>query len=102
MSESSAEQPAATNRTFADILNSLVGHTVTIVNPESYEKSHVGHQIKPGFYRAKLTEIGSDYIALITEDKKPGKDKGDPVKQFMPIARIKRISMMKSERVIHI
>jgi hypothetical protein len=102
MSESQPEAPAVENRAFTDILKSLLGHTVTVVNPESYEHAPVGHQIKPGFYRAKLVSMGTDYIALMTEDKKPGKDVKEPVKQFMPITRIKRVSVMKSGKLIHI
>ena len=99
---SEGEAHSMENRSFLDILKSLVGHAVTVVNPESYEQAHIGHQIKASFYRAKLSAIGTDFIVLLTEDKKPGKEKGDPVKQFMPLARIKRISMTKTERLIHI
>ncbi len=34
---------------------------------------------------------------------KKGRDSsGEPVKQFLPIKQVKRISMMKTERLLHI
>ena len=62
-------KPAATteDRSFYDLLKSLMGQIVTIVNPESYEDAPVGHQIRAGFYRAKPVGMGKDYIILATE-----------------------------------
>jgi hypothetical protein len=97
---------AAEHKTFNDILHSLIGQVVTVVNPESFEHAPIGHQLKPGFYRAKVTEMATDYLTLITELKKPGKrgqeDTKEPVKQFLPIGRIKRISLTKGDRMIHL
>jgi len=95
--------PADENKEFADILRSMIGNVVTIVNPESYESVPVGHQIKPGFYRAKLLTIGRDFVAVVSEFQHAGKGgKKEPVKQFIPMSRIKRVSVMKSDRLIHI
>ena len=101
--DESTEAPSVEDRTVADVHRSLIGHAVTVVNPESFEKVPVGYQIKPGFYRAKVAGMGTDYVTLLTEQKKPGKEeKGEPVKQFIPLNRIKRNSLMKSDRLIHI
>ena len=95
--------PAAEDRDFADILRSLVGKVVTVVNPESYEHAPLGFTLKAGFYKAKVASLGNDYFVLITEHKKAGKDAGkEPVKQFLPFGVVKRISLMKSECLIHI
>jgi hypothetical protein len=104
MSETeNAGAPAADDREFADILRGLLGKVVTVVNPESYEHAPLGFTLKAGFYKAKVTGLGSDYLALITEQKKAGKESGkEPVKQFLPFARVKRLSLMKSECLIHI
>ncbi len=96
-------QPALENRTYGDILKSLAGQTVTIVNPESYEQVPLGFDVRTGFYRAKVNAVGVDFVALTTEFVRKGKNAGkEPVKQFIPLSRIKRISVMKSERLIHI
>jgi len=105
MSDAAPEQESATTeaRSFHDVLKGLVGKPVTVVNPESYEDAPVGHTIKASFYKAKVTGMGSDYITVITEFKQAGKGAAvKPVKQFMPIDRIKRISVLKGEVLIHI
>jgi hypothetical protein len=97
------EVPAVENRSFLDLLKSMMGQAVTVVNPESYEHAPVGYTIKPGFYRAKLSGLGQDYLVLLTEHKKSGKEAGkEVVKQFLPFHRIKRVSITKSERFLHL
>lgn len=98
-----AAAPEIEDRTFLDVLKSLLGKTVTIVNPESYEDAPAGHQIRVGFYLAKLTGLGKDYLIMVAAYTRAGKEgRKEPVKQFIPINRIKRISLMKSEWLIHI
>ena len=94
--------PVTEDRTFIDLVKGLAGKTVTIVNPESYEHAPVGFTLKAGFYRAKIAGMGQDYLILVTEMKKGKTDSGEPVKQFLPFASIKRVSLMKTERLIHI
>jgi hypothetical protein len=94
--------PVVEDKTFLDLLKSSLGKTFTIVNPESYEHAPVGFTIKAGYYRAKLAGMGQDYLILVTEMKKGKNDPGEPVKQFLPISQVKRISMMRTERMLHI
>lgn len=94
-------QPTTDDKSFSDYLRALVGKVVTVVNPESYEDAPVGHQIRAGFYRAKVTGMGSDFLKLATEYVHKSKEK-EPVKQFIPLDKIKRISMMKEERILHL
>lgn len=95
--------PQVSNESFRDVLAGLTNKVVTIVNPESYEDAPVGHRLTTGFYRAKVLTVGGDYIAVATEYKhRRGEVEKEPVKQFVPIARIKRISLMKGERIIHL
>jgi hypothetical protein len=101
--EGTEAKPTIEDKSFNDILKAMLGNVVTVVNPESYEEMPVGHQIKPGFYRAKLLTIGRDYLAVVSEFQHAGKAaKKEPVKQFIPLSRIKRISVMKAERLIHL
>jgi hypothetical protein len=94
-----AEEP----KSFRELLKAMLGGVVTMVNPESYEEMPVGHQIKPGFYRAKLLALADDYLVVISEFQHAGKGaKKEPVKQYIPLSGIKRVSMMKQERLIHI
>ncbi len=95
--------PTIEDRSYQDILKSLLGKTVTVVNPESYEGAPVGYQLRTNFYRAKATGLGNDYLILVTEFTPSGRKVAkEPVKQYIPLHRIKRVSMTKSERIIHI
>lgn len=99
----SASQPIIEDKSFRDLLQTLVGKVVTVVNPESYEDAPVGHQIRAGFYRAKPVGMGRDYLIVVTEYLHKGKEASkEPVRQYIPIDKIKRISVMKSERLIHL
>jgi hypothetical protein len=64
-----AEEP----KSFRELLKAMLGGVVTMVNPESYEEMPVGHQIKPGFYRAKLLALADDYLVVISEFQHAGK-----------------------------
>jgi len=98
-----APVPVTEDRTFIELLKSLVGKTVTIVSPESYEDAPVGHQIRASYYRARPIGLGKDYLILMTEYVHAGRDTSkEPVKQFIPFVQIKRISLMKSERLLHL
>lgn len=94
-------EPVIEDQSFDMLLKDLLGKTVTVVNAESYEHAPVGYTLKTGFYRAKITGMGRDYLIILTEMKK-GKGEGDPVKQYLPICHIKRVSLMKTERLLHI
>jgi hypothetical protein len=88
---------------FSDVLKAMVGQVVTVVNPESFEDAPMGSRLTTGFYRAKLLAVGSDFISLATEfHHKKGDKAKEPVKQFIPFTSIKRLSVMKSDKLIHI
>lgn len=96
-------KPIVENKSFQDILRALVGKPVTVVNSESYESAPVGFQIKSGFYRGKVIGLGNDYLILMTEfDVKKKTEDAEPVKQYIPLSRIKRISLMKTDRLLHL
>ena len=104
MSEASAAaKPVVENKSFSEVLRALVGKVVTIVNAESYENAPMGHQLRAGFYKAKVAGLGNDYLILITEFSQKSSGEGkEPVKQFVPLTQVKRISLMKSEMLLHI
>ncbi len=89
--------------TMPEVLKALVGKLITVANPESYEDAPVGHRLTTGFYKAKIMAVKSDHIVLLTEFKHiRGSAASETTKQFIPLARIKRVSVMKSEKVLHI
>ena len=99
----SGVEPIFENKCFTDQLKACLTKVVTVVNPESYEDAPIGHQIRAGWYRARLIGMGQDYLILVTEYVHKGKTAvREPVKQYIPIEKIKRISLMKTERLIHL
>ncbi len=88
---------------FDQQLESWLGKMVTIVNPESFEDAPVGRQMRVGFYRARFVGLGTDYITLSLQYVRTGPRAGvEPVRQYVPLSMIKRISALKPERVIHL
>ena len=104
MTETSQEtQKSVEINSFRDILLAMVGKVVTVVNPESYEDAPMGSRLTTGFYRAKVLVVGDDFISLATEfQHKKGDQAKEAVRQFVPLANVKRISVMKSDRLIHL
>jgi len=89
--------------TFAKVLAALVGKVVTVANSESYEDATIGHRLGAGFYDARILELRTDFLILVTEfHHASGHGADEPVKQFIPLSRVKRVSVMKSEKIIHI
>ena len=90
-------------KNFRAILKALVGKPVTVVNPESYEAAPMGFQLKEGYYPGKIGGLAEDFVlfhtVVVTSKKEGGKV---PVKQFIPIQRIKRISLMKDGTILHL
>ena len=98
-----APAPIVEEKAFMDVLKGFLGKVFTVANPESYEASVVGHQLTESFYKAKLIGLGTDYLIVATEYKHAGRDAvKEPCKQYIPLARIKRVTLMKSERVMHL
>ena len=96
-------KPSVEHREFKGILKALIGKKCTVVNPESYEAATVGFQLKEGYYAGKISGLGQDYLVfntvIATSKKEGGKA---PVKQFIPIGRVKRISLMKDNYILHL
>ena len=107
MSETqAAETPKAVveDRGYHDVLKALIGKQVTIVNPESLEAAPmVGFHLVEAFYKGKISAVGNDYLVfqtIVTLSKKEGGQQ--PVQQFIPVHRLKRVSVMKTGIFLHI
>jgi len=105
MTEQQATEAApdvTTEQNYRGILESLVGKKVTVVNPESFEAlPREGHELREGYYPGKISGFGKDFMIFQTVLAASKKDR-QPVKQFIPLARIKRISMMRSGTLLHL
>ena len=90
-----AQTSIVEQRCFLDVLRGFVGCAVTIVTPERYEDAPLGHPIRGGWDRAKLVGFGNDYIIVAKQDN-------EPVKQYIPLHSIKRVSVHDREVLVHI
>lgn len=102
--ENAAPKPAAkAPADLAEVLTSLIGKVVTMVNPESLEEAPTGYQLIQGFYRAKIMSVGTDHVAIVVEFvHRRGEKTKEAVKQFVPFHRIKRLTLTKAEVFLHI
>lgn len=97
-------EPILEDLSFLEMLKGHLGKIFLIANPESFEEGGLGPQIQAGWYKAKLIGLGKDYLIVMTEFQHGAGKKAtkEPVKQYIPVDRIKRVSLMRSERLIHI
>ena len=94
--------PKIEDRDYRGVLESLVGKKVTVVNPESYEAlPREGHELREAHYAGKITGFGKDYMIFHTVLAASKKDR-QPVQQFIALARIKRISLMRTGALLHL
>ncbi|MGB0952731.1 MAG: hypothetical protein ACPG31_05875 [Planctomycetota bacterium] len=94
---------AASLNTFSSVLSALVGKVVTVANSESYEDAPIGHRLGAGFYDAKVLEVRTDFVILATQfHHARGQGDDEAVSQYIPLSRVKRVSVMKSEKILHI
>jgi hypothetical protein len=86
------------------IAKSLEGRIVTVVNPESYRMTPTGsYKLDVQFYKGKVKAVCADFIVLICEFVMDMKgEKKEPVQQYIPFSRVKRVSIMAKEILIHL
>jgi hypothetical protein len=98
----SPDAPTKMDKSFMSILESHVGHDFMIVNPESYEETGLGHTIKSDWYPGKLVATGNDFIVIVVRFQH-GKNAADEhAEQYVPLSRVKRISILRSGRFLHL
>ena len=91
------------DRSMRDILKTIAGKVVTIVNPESYETTPTGgHQITGDSYRATIMGVGADHLLLSIDFKHDPQGTEETATQYLPIERIKRVSILEYDRILHL
>lgn len=96
--------PIVEDKTLNDVLTTLLGKVVTFVNAESFEEGGLGHKVEAGWYKGRLAGLGKDYLIVVTEFKHGAGKKAskEPVKQYVPMNMVKRVSLMKTQVLVHI
>ena len=99
-----APTPVIDDKRFVEILHGMLGKVVLFVNAESFEEGGLGYTLEAGWYRGKLSAIGRDYLTIVSEFKHGvGKNATkEPIRQFVPMDKVKRVTLMKTQILIHI
>jgi hypothetical protein len=102
-----AAPPPASKDSIEGLLRTLVGKAVTVVDPESFEEAAVGYRIRAAIYRAELTTLGADYAVLTGRfvHRGAGAHNGgakEVIRHYVPLGKIKRISLLAKEAVVHL
>jgi hypothetical protein len=85
---------------FRSYLGEWVGGDVTVINPESYKLTALGKGLTFQTYRAKLEQVGDDFIRLSFSSVKG--ESQTSVEQLVPLARVKRVSSWGDEKLVHL
>jgi hypothetical protein len=104
MSPDSESHGRAYPPSFLDFLRRHVGEKLTVVTPEHFEDSGHGHQLRPAFYEATLKAVHDDYVVLFLYHSHGTGTHAtkEPAEQCVPISRLKRVTLMRSERILHL
>jgi hypothetical protein len=85
---------------FHSVLQSWQGQTVTIINPESFRSTALKESLGFQAYGATVGEVGDDYVKLSYTAQKKGQDEN--VDQWIPLHRIKRVTIQGTDKFIHL
>ena len=85
---------------FQSVLTEWKGGQVTVVNPESYRSSAIKESLGFQAYAATIDEVGEDYVKLVYTAQKKGQEEN--VQQWIPLERIKRITIQGEEKFLHL
>lgn len=96
--------PTVLHKTFLELLTHHVGKEFTIVDPQTFEETGVGHHIAPTWNTAKLVAVGDDFIVLVGHFQHgAGKHATkEPMEQYVPLAQVRKVTIMHSARMIHL
>ena len=84
-----------------DVLRSLVGQVVKVINPQSYIPTITGYKISSEVYKAKVVSLENGTVKILTEVMSdPHKNIKEKALQYIPVDQIKRVTISKSDRLI--
>jgi hypothetical protein len=87
----------------SEVLESLIGHVVTVINPHSYIPTITGYKIDAEAYGAKIVSINNGMMKVVTELlSDPHKNVKEKAVQFIPTGEIKGITLSKKSKIITI
>ncbi|MCA8941772.1 MAG: hypothetical protein KDB80_04365 [Planctomycetes bacterium] len=92
------------DRSFFDVFADHIGEVFLIANPQSFEEGALGPKLQEDFYPAKLIGLGRDYLVFVIPFSHGGGKNAEKeaARQYVPLHSVKRVSFMKSQRVLHL
>ena len=85
---------------FRDLLREWVAKEIIIVNPESLQKSGSRDVVSFETYSAVIRSVASDYLQVSFQSQNRGRI--ETVEQFIPIERVKRMSLWGGDLYLHL
>jgi hypothetical protein len=85
---------------FFEVLKAWENSKVTIINPESYSITKLSEGISFESYEVQLLLVTEDYIQISFAHKKG--DQEQPVEQYVPMNKIKRVSLWGDQKFVQI
>jgi|GEM_PF-2410391 len=83
------------------ILAGMLGHSITVVNPQRYTPTLTGYKIEPEAYKARVVSCEDGILKLLTSFLcDPHKKTKEKAFQFVPIDQIKRVMISESQRLV--
>ncbi|MBU0755873.1 MAG: hypothetical protein KJ645_12085 [Planctomycetes bacterium] len=86
-------------RSFHEVLKTLIGQVITVINPSSYIRTLTGFRIDAETYQAKVISSENGTLRILIETiSNPQKNSKEKAYQYIPIEQIKHVQVSKSER----
>ena len=85
---------------FRDLLREWIAREVIIVNPESLQKSGSRDVVSFETYSARIRAVASDFLQVSFQSQIRGRI--ETVEQFIPIERVKRLSIWGEDLYLHL
>ena len=83
------------------VLSTLVGHIITVVDPQTYAPTLTGYEIEPTAYKAKVISCENGILRLLLEYLSDPRNKTKERAQlFVPVDQIKRVMVAKSQKLV--
>jgi hypothetical protein len=84
-----------------EILGSLVGQVITVINPQTYTPTLTGYKIDSSAYRAKVMSCENGILRLLFEFLcDPHRKTKEKAQQFVPVDQVKRVMISPKLKLV--
>ena len=84
-----------------DVLHGLVGHVITVINPQTFTPTLAGYKIDSSAVKAKVLSCENGLLRLLTEFlSDPHRKVKEKAQLFVPVAHVKRVMVSQSTKLL--